>query len=218
MSSQTRFIKASAVLAAISLSCTNCAPTQDGQLAQAQGTGLGALGGAALGAGIGALTGNSNDVARGAMIGGALGGAAGFAYGSHVAQQKSKYASTEAWLDACIVDAKKKRSAAVAYNDRLGRQLARLQREVAAAKAAGDKGRLRSLNREIRAERTAAQKEVTAFNKETQLQRSAIQEAGGKGGSRLSSLRSTTSGIETQVSQINKKTQSMAALESQTDV
>lgn len=218
MTIQPRLLQTTAVLAAISLSCSNCANTQDGRLTQAQGTGLGALAGGALGAGIGALTGDSRNVARGAIIGAAIGTAAGFGYGTHVANQKAKYASVEAWLDACIADARAKRSAATAYNQRLGRELTRLQREVASARAAGDKSRLKSLKSEIQRERKAAEKETDGFRKESELQRGAIQQAGGKGGSRLSSLRSTASGIDTQVSIMNKNTQRMAALESQTDV
>lgn len=214
----TRYGKQLALVTALSMSVTNCANTDDGRLAQGQGTALGAAGGALLGAGIGALTGNSDSVRKGALIGAGAGAIGGFAYGSHIANKKAQYKSTEAWLDACIVDAEKKRKAAVAYNQRLSNQLARLQKEVNLARAAGDKRKLASLKREIVSERTAAQKEATAFSKEAQLQRGAVKEAGGQGGSRLRSLRTSTSGIETQVSTMNKNVQRYAALESQTDV
>ena len=214
----SRYGKSTAACVLITFGLSHCAATEDGQLAQAQGAGIGAAGGALLGAGIGALTGNSSDVARGALIGAALGGAGGFAYGTHVANQKAKYASTEAWLDACISDAEKKRSAAIAYNNRLNNELARLQREVNTARAAGDKKQLSSLKRQIASERSAAQKEANNYAKEVEVQRGAIKEAGGSGGSRLSSLRSTTNGIDSQVTTMNKNVQRLAALESQTDV
>ncbi len=214
----SKFSKSTAACALIAFGLSQCAETQDGQLAQAQGAGIGAAGGALLGAGIGALTGNSSDVGRGALIGAALGGAGGFAYGTHVANQKAKYATTEKWLDACIADAEKKRSAAVAYNGRLKNELARLEREVNSARVAGDRKKLSSLKRQIASERKAAQKESNNYAKEVEVQRGAIKEAGGSGGSRLSSLRSSTNGIDSQVTTMNKNVQRLAALESQTDV
>lgn len=213
-----RYSRQFAVLSLLTFGATQCATTQDGRTTQAQGTALGAAGGALLGAGIGALTGDSDTALKGAAIGGALGAAGGFAYGSHVANKKANYASTEAWLDACIAEAEKKRSAAVAYNKRLNSQLARLEREVATARAAGDKRRLSSLRREIASERKAAQKESSNFSKEAEIQRGAIKQAGGKGGSRLTSLRKTTTGIDTQVTSMNRNVQRLAALENQTDV
>jgi hypothetical protein len=197
---------------------SQCATTEDGRLTQAQGTGMGAVGGALLGAGLGALTGNSEAVKKGALIGGAIGAAGGFSYGTHVANKKAQYKSTEEWLDACITNAEKKRTAAVAYNSRLNNEYARLQSEVKKAQMAGDKRKLSSLKRQIASERKAAEKEAVAFNKEAELQRGAIKEAGGKGGSRLRSLRTSTSGIESQVNSINSNVQRVAALESQTDV
>jgi hypothetical protein len=100
----------------------------------------------------------------------------------------------------------------------LNNEYARLQSEVKKAQMAGDKRKLSSLKRQIASERKAAQKEAVAFNKEAELQRGAIKEAGGKGGSRLRSLRTSTSGIESQVNSINSNVQRFAALESQTDV
>jgi len=214
----SKFGKQTALCTLLAFSLSQCASTQDGQLAQAQGTGMGAVGGALLGAGLGALTGNSDAVKKGALIGAGIGAAGGFAYGTHIANKKAKYKSTEEWLDACISEAEKKRSAAVAYNSRLNKEYARLQKEVKAAQLAGDKKKLSTLKGQIASERKAAEKESVAFNKEAQLQRGAIKQAGGQGGSRLSSLRTSTSGIESQVNSINSNVQRYAALESQTDV
>lgn len=134
------------------------------------------------------------------------------------ANKKAQYKSTEEWLDACITLAESKRKEAVAYNRKLNSRLATLQREVRTAAAAKDKSKLASLKGQIASERADAQKQSAAFSKEAQLQRSAIKEAGGAGSSRLSSLRSSTSGIESEVSTMNKGVQRYAALESQTDV
>lgn len=205
-----RYGKPLSVFTLITLGATQCASTQDGQLAQAQGTGIGALGGGLIGAAIGGR--------QGALIGAGIGAAGGFAYGTHIANKKAQYKSTEEWLDACITQAESKRKEAVAYNSRLNNQLAHLQKEVRIAKAANDKAKLATLKREIVSERTAAQKQSAAFSKEAELQRGAIKQAGGEGASRLSSLRTSTTGIETQVSTMNKNVERYAALESQTDV
>lgn len=206
----SRYGKHLSVFTLITLGATQCASTQDGQLAQAQGTGIGALGGGLIGAAIGGR--------QGALIGAGIGAAGGFAYGTHIANKKAQYKSTEEWLDACITQAESKRKEAVAYNSRLNNQLAHLQKEVRIAKAANDKAKLATLKREIVSERTAAQKQSAAFSKEAELQRGAIKQAGGEGASRLSSLRTSTTGIETQVSTMNKNVERYAALESQTDV
>jgi uncharacterized protein YcfJ len=210
LQSIVRLGKHACIFAAITLGTTRCASTSDGQLAQGQG--------AAIGAGVGALAGNLiGGNTQGTLIGAGIGGLAGLAVGTHIANKKASYASTEDWLDACIVQAEDKRKAAVAYNDRLNRELTRLRSEVRMAKAANDRSKLASLKREIASERCAAQKQSAAFSKEVQANRSAIRQADGNGGSRLKSLRSTTSGIETQVSTMNKTEQSLASLQNETD-
>lgn len=206
----TRFGKHFAVFMAITMGASQCANTSDGRLAQGQGTAIGAGAGALLGAALGGR--------QGALIGAAVGGATGFAYGSHIANKKAQYKSTEEWLDACIAQANTKRREAVAYNRQLNNKLASLQNQVRMAKASGDKAKLVTLKREIGTEKAAAQKQAAVFSKEAEMQNSAIKQAGGKGGSRLSSLRESTNGIESQVSIMNKGVQRYAALESQTDV
>ncbi len=206
-----RYGKQLSIFTAITFSLTQCADMSDQDVTKAQGTAIGAGAGAILGQVIGRNT-------QSTLIGAGIGSLAGLAYGTHVANKKKNYVNTEDWLDACIVQAESTRKKAAAYNDRLDNQLARLRKEVQMAKVAGDKQKLASLNREIRTERATAQKESATFAKEAQINRSAIQEAGGRGGSSLKSLRTTTSGIETQVSTINKNEKSLASLQNETDV
>jgi outer membrane lipoprotein SlyB len=206
----SRYGKYITCMTLISFGASSCASTQDGQLAQAQGTGLGALGGALIGGAVGGRD--------GALIGAGVGAASGFAYGTHIANKKAAYKSTEDWLDACIKDAEQKRSQAAAYNRSLNNKLASLQNKVRVAKAAGNKSELSSLKREIMAERKMTEKEASRFSKESQIQRGVIKEAGGAAPSRLKSLRQSTNGIDTQVSIMNKNAERYAALESQTDV
>lgn len=201
------------LVGATSLLLTSCAETQDGRLTQAQGTGIGALGGAALGGLIGAASGNAG---RGALIGAALGGAGGFAYGTHVANQKAKYKSTEEWLDACISEAESHRRAAVAYNRKLDGRIASLQSEVRAAKASGNKGELQRLKQEIKQERIEAEKQVKSVNDEVKAQNSAISQASGS--SRVSALRSKTSSVSAEGASTKQKVQRLASLENQIGV
>jgi len=205
-----RYGKHFAIFGLITMGTTQCANTSDGRLTQGQGTLIGAGAGALLGAAIGGR--------QGALLGAAIGGAGGFAYGSHIANKKAQYKSTEEWLDACIAQANTKRREAVAYNRQLNNRLASLQRDVKIAAAAGDRTKLASLKREIGSERAAVQKQAAVFSKEAEMQHSAIKQAGGQGGSRLSALRESTNGMDTQVSIMNKGAQRYAALESQTDV
>ena len=108
--------------------CHQCANTEDGRLAQGQGTAIGAVGGALLGAAIERYR-RPKPLSGRRPIGAAIGGASGFAYGTHIANKKAQYKSTEEWLDACIAQAETRRKEAVAYNSRLNNQLARLRRK-----------------------------------------------------------------------------------------
>ena len=209
LQSCTRYGKHLSLSLAITLGVTHCAPTSDGQLAQGQGAAMGAAGGALLGNLVGGNT-------RSTLIGAGIGSLAGLAYGTHIANKKASYASTEAWLDDCIVQANKRRREAAAYNSRLGNQLARLQKEVRVARAAGDRNKLAALKSEIVAERSGAEKQISAYSKETASNRSAISQAGGEAGSRVRTLRASNSGIESQVSTMSNYRKSYASLENQT--
>jgi len=202
------------LVSAASLMLTSCADTQDGRLTQAQGAGIGAAGGAILGGLIGAASGNAG---RGALIGAALGGAGGFAYGTHVANQKAKYKSTEEWLDACISEAESHRRAAVAYNHKLDGRIATLQGELQKAKATGDKPALQRLKQEIHGERIEAEKQVKSVNEEVKAQNSAISQ-GGSSTSRIATLRAKTSSVSAEGDSTQKKAQRLASLENQISV
>jgi len=141
---------------AVVLSLTGCSTTQpnmtDSQRTKAEGTGIGVLGGAALGALIG---GNS----KGAAWGAALGGLAGYAYGSHVANEKAKYASKEDWLDACISSARKVNKNTRSYNAKLSRKIADTKRLVSLYK------QNKVSKSELRAEKTLIDQERKTANK-----------------------------------------------------
>lgn len=192
-----------------------CAQTQDGRLTQAQGAGIGAAGGAIAGALLGSLSGNAG---RGALIGAAVGGAGGFAYGTHVAKRKAQYASTEAWLDACIASARKRNGEALAYNKSLSDRVAALESEVKAAKLAGNKSKLRKLKGQVASLHKEASSQATVFRNEVEMQQTVIKEAGSGQASRVSQIRSTTSELKSTTGQIEGQVNRLASLENQIDV
>ncbi len=124
-----------------SLLLSGCANTSDGRTTQAQGAGIGALGGAALGYLVGGQ--------KGAAVGALVGGAAGFAYGSNVAKRKAKYAKTEQWLDQEIALAHQANASAYAYNRTLKGRIAALEQKIQMARAAKNRQMLASLKSEI---------------------------------------------------------------------
>ena len=108
-----------------------CAGTQtDAGRTKTEATAVGAGGGAILGAIFGGLIGGDiTGALAGAAIGAAVGGATGYAYGSHVAEEKAKYASEEDWLDAAVASARQTNQETKAYNARLEQELATLDQE-----------------------------------------------------------------------------------------
>ena len=201
-------------VALTALALNACAPTSDGQLAQAQGAGIGAVGGGVLGA----IIGNNTKIGTGggALIGATAGGLAGYAYGTHVANQKAKYKSTEQWLDACIADAEKKRQAAVAYNHAMDSRLAQLRVKVRDAKAGGNQDELKKLKQQILAEHSKAEEQMAAVNKEIQVQQVAVKDCGNS--SRTVELRTKLSDLNSANASTKKNAQSLAQLGTSTGV
>lgn len=136
----------------------------------------GALSGAAVGAGlgaiVGALVGGGDGAAIGAAIGGAVGGVAGGAVGKHIADKKAEYASREEWLDACIAQARKSNDEARAYNARLKKDIAALNKQ--STKLAADYKRKKVSTETVlaenkRFEERKAQVDATIAQLETEL-------------------------------------------------
>lgn len=196
------------------LALNACAPSSDGQLAQAQGTGIGMVGGGVLGA----IIGNNTKIGTGggALIGATAGGLAGYAYGTHVANQKAKYRTTEQWLDACIVDAEKKRQAVVAYNQAMDRRLAQLRGKVQVAKAGGNQSELKALKQQILAEHSKAEQQMALVSKEIQVQQVAVKDGGNS--PRSNELRSKLSDLGSANASTKKNAQSLAQLGNSTGV
>ncbi|ADC63561.1 glycine zipper domain-containing protein [Allochromatium vinosum] len=101
---------------------TGCANIQDDQKrTQAEGAAAGAV--------LGALVGYAIDRERGAAIGALIGGGAGFVVGNEIAKRKKAYANTEDFLNAQIARVAEFNRTTLAYNDKLHREIASLDRE-----------------------------------------------------------------------------------------
>ncbi|MBK1655433.1 glycine zipper domain-containing protein [Allochromatium vinosum] len=101
---------------------TGCANIQDDQQrTQAEGAAAGAV--------LGALVGYAIDRERGAAIGALIGGGAGFVVGNEIAKRKKAYANTEDFLNAQIARVAEFNRTTLAYNDKLHREIASLDRE-----------------------------------------------------------------------------------------
>ncbi|MCB1276520.1 YMGG-like glycine zipper-containing protein [Prosthecobacter sp.] len=187
-------------------SCTNI--QNDGTRTRTEG----ALGGAALGAGLGALIGAaSGNAGRGALIGLAAGSIAGLAYGNHVANKKAQYRSTEAWLDACIAQARRTNQNARSYNSTLSARISKLSSEIAAAKASGNRGALRQKKAEIINLENEASKQMKTIDSEITNQNRVLGEASSPTlKNEVISLRSTRSNI-------NSNYQRLASLSREAD-
>jgi hypothetical protein len=111
---------------------SGCATTSDSKRTQAEGAAIGAGAGALLGALVGGLVGGRDGALIGAGVGAGVGGTAGFMYGTHVANQKEKYANQEDWLNACIAQAQRVNDETRQYNLALAGQIDQLDVETQA--------------------------------------------------------------------------------------
>ena len=100
-----------------------CAGMTDRQQTQAQGAAVGTAGGAAAGAALGAIFGGKDGAIIGASVGAGVGLLAGALYGTHVANQKAKFASEEDYLDAVIASAHQLNNETKQYNISLAEQV-----------------------------------------------------------------------------------------------
>lgn len=156
--------------------------TTDEGATKAQGTAVGAGTGAIIGGVIGGILGGGRGVAIGAAIGAATGGVAGYAYGSHVATEKKKYADKEDWYDACIASAKDVNQKTTAYNQTLAKDLTGLKQETAQLAAQyqqkkADKKALAAKKKDIDARLALANEELKRTKWELQNQETVLADA-----------------------------------------
>ena len=197
---------------------SGCAATEDGRKTQAQGTAIGAAGGAALGALLGYATGGSQGAARGAVAGGVIGGAHGYAWGTHVAQQKAKYASTEKWLDGCIASARRANNRAYAYHESLVRKVAALEARSRAAIASRDRAAAREIRNEVVVLRKEAAVQEQQISKEIEVQNNVNSDKSARTAANYDSYRKEMVGLRQTKAAMTRDGGRLASLENQVNM
>jgi hypothetical protein len=189
----TSLIRTTAALTAVAF-ISRCANIENDQTrTRVEGT----LAGSLVGGGLGAIIGHqSGRGVEGALIGAAAGGLVGLAVGDHVARKKAKYASQEAWLDACIAHAEQVNRNAISYNTSLRNKIAGLESRLAAAKRSGDTGEIRRVKQAVVALQKETSQQVKLVDSEIKEQGSVVSQTGSNNlSSRVTQLRSTRSSL-----------------------
>jgi hypothetical protein len=143
---------------------TGCANIQDDQQrTQAEGAAAGAV--------IGALIGYAIDKEQGAAIGALVGGGAGFVVGNEIAKRKKAYANTEDFLNAQIARVAEFNRTTLAYNNKLRREIASLDRESRRLQAQYKSGTVQK--QALASKRNALQEKIAGSKK---LEQTLVQE------------------------------------------
>jgi hypothetical protein len=143
---------------------TGCANIQDDQQrTQAEGAAAGAV--------IGALIGYAIDKEQGAAIGALVGGGAGFVVGNEIAKRKKAYANTEDFLNAQIARVAEFNRTTLAYNNKLRREIASLDRESRRLQAQYKSGAVQK--QALASKRNALQEKIAGSKK---LEQTLVQE------------------------------------------
>ncbi|MCA1794334.1 MAG: glycine zipper 2TM domain-containing protein [Desulfobacteraceae bacterium] len=116
-----KFMKAIVFVLLICLLIPGCAGMSDQNRTKTEGTAVGAVAGGLLGMLIGKE--------QGAAIGALAGAGVGYLVGNEVAKRKQAYASNEEFLDAEIAGTREFNVTAVAYNQKVSREIAALEKE-----------------------------------------------------------------------------------------
>ena len=168
----------------ISASLVGCANIQnDSTRTKTEGTLVGAGVGAGVGAALGAIFGgNTKATLVGAAIGAGVGSLGGFFVGKHIADKKAEYASYEDWLDACISDTHKLNEETRSYNEKLGQDIAALDKESARLAAQYKKNtatrdQLRAELKKVQALQKDADNNIASLQKDVQKRRQASSDA-----------------------------------------
>ncbi|RBP43661.1 hypothetical protein DES53_10559 [Roseimicrobium gellanilyticum] len=187
------FLRSTAAVTALAF-VTSCANIKDDQTrTRTEGT----LAGGALGAIAGGIIGHQSGRGfEGALLGAGIGSLAGLAVGDHVARKKAKYASQEAWLDACIAQAERVNANARSYNRSLSSKISNLESRYASAKASGNKAEMRNIKQAVVSLQQESREQSKLVDNEIKEQSSVVNQTGSSGlSSRVTQLRSTRSSL-----------------------
>jgi uncharacterized protein YcfJ len=186
-------LRSTAAVTAIAF-VTSCTNIKDDQTrTRAEGT----LAGGAIGALAGGIIGHQSGRGfEGALLGAGIGSLAGLAVGDHVARKKAKYASQEAWLDACIAQAERVNANARSYNRSLSSKISNLESRYASAKASGNKAEMRNIKQAVVSLQQESREQSKVVDNEIKEQSSVVNQTGSSGlSSRVTQLRSTRSSL-----------------------
>ncbi|QIF05799.1 YMGG-like glycine zipper-containing protein [Roseimicrobium sp. ORNL1] len=187
------FLRSTAAVTALAF-VTSCANIKDDQTrTRTEGT----LAGGAIGALAGGIIGHQSGRGfEGALIGAGIGSLAGLAVGDHVARKKARYASQEAWLDACIAQAERVNSNARAFNRSLSSKISNLESRYASAKASGNKAEMRNIKQAVVVLQQESREQGKVVDTEIKEQSSVVSQTGSSGlSNRVTQLRSTRSSL-----------------------
>jgi hypothetical protein len=173
----------------------------DRERTQGEGAGVGAFGGAALGALLGYAAGGTKGAIVGAAAGAGVGAAAGYGYGTHVANQKEKFASVEDYLDANIQDAHQKNEQFQQYNASLAREIKGLEQATALLveqynQGARTKGAMQHQEQLLATKIAKEQKQLQRMSYELEQQRGVLAREQGQSPERLKKLQIEFTGLE----------------------
>jgi hypothetical protein len=204
----------------ISFCFTGCATTGgDRQQTQQEATAVGAGVGALLGALVGAAIGNdSMGVAIGAAVGGIGGAIAGQAYGTHIANEKEKFASEEEWLNECIASAEKINKETRLYNQALASEITDLDNQCAQL---SEKYKHKSVTKQsmstkkgqIDAKKTEVEEKIKRVQFEVENQEKVLADANKKGKTGYAeTLNEKISALNQQIKELESHTEALASL------
>lgn len=129
-----KIMKTVFLLLLIGVFIPGCAGMSDQNRTKAEGTTVGAVAGGLLGLVIGGE--------KGAAIGALAGAGVGFLAGNEIAKRKKAYASNEDFLNAEIAGTQEFNSTTLAYNKKMTKDIAVLQKESKHLRARYDKGKV----------------------------------------------------------------------------
>ena len=202
----------------ILLLVSGCAGMTDQRQTIFEGTAIGAASGAAIGAGIGQALGQSTEATLiGAGIGALAGGTAGNMYGTHIADKKAEYASTEEYLNACIASAKEANTQARAYNVRLAKNNKILEKDVQKLvtsynQSEVDAGAMRTKQKEINALIAEQEVNLKAIRHQIAKQQDALQQGQDGSQASIASLDAEIKKLEKEARSLEQETMALASI------
>jgi len=195
----------------------------DRERTQAEGTGVGAVGGAALGALTGYAFGGAKGAAIGAAAGAGVGAGAGYLYGTHVANQKEKFAREEDYLNAVIYSAQQTNEQTRQYNDSLRSEIYNLDQETALLvnqynQKAMTKTQLQKEEQRLATKISEAQKQLQKVHNELEIQKRVLAQEKGQSPEHLKQLQIQVKELEQNKAELEQHINRLASIKTRVAV